>query len=361
MKISLTTSLNASLDEVWDALHDPDVFQSVSAPFLRFRPQAPEAFPARWESGHTYVVQALALGLIPMGTQEINPLTTSDGMRRQFRDNGRGLTGPLAAVTSFQHTMTIEPSGVGPTTLHDTLEFKAGILTPLMWVGFRVFWSLRHRAMRSLAATWRSETAQRWDSRYSGAAMWSGKPNHALEQAVEGLTPANALEVGAGEGADALWLAEQGWQVTATDISLSALTRGEEERQRRVTKDHRPRMIRWVTCDAVKDALPTPPEKYELVVNFFGHGPREMRQGLWTAMSKVVAPGGRLVIVGHSASDVAAGVRRPPADMMFDASELTEFFATTADSITVESWEREQDGPDGQPVTVADVVAIIQF
>jgi len=117
MKISLTTELDASLEEAWDALHDPDVFQKVSAPFLRFRADAATGFPDRWKSGNTYVVHASALGLIPMGSQEINPTTTSEGMRREFRDNGRGLTGALAAVSSFQHTMALEPSGVGPTTL----------------------------------------------------------------------------------------------------------------------------------------------------------------------------------------------------------------------------------------------------
>ena len=361
MKISLSTQLNASLEEVWAALHDPGVFQSVSAPFLRFRAEAQDGFPERWESGKTYVVRASALGLLPLGTQEINPVTSSEGMRRQFRDNGRGLTGALAAVSSFQHTMTLEPSGVGPTTLHDTLEFSAGALTPLMWLGFRVFWSLRHAAMRSLASQWRSAEAARWDSRYTGSAMWSGKPNAALERAVEGLTPSHALEVGAGEGADALWLAEQGWNVTATDLSLAALTRGEAERQSRVTRDHHPRMIRWVTLDAVNDSLPTPPEKYDLVTNFFGHGPREMRKGLWAAMAGVVAPGGRLVIVGHSPSDVAAGVQRPPEDMMFDTQELTDFFAPLGDVLTAEEWNRQQTGPLDQPVTVADVVAIVQF
>ena len=86
MKISLTTQLNASLEEVWAALHDPGVFQSVSAPFLRFRAEAQDGFPERWESGKTYVVRASALGLLPLGTQEINPVTSSEGMRRQFRD-----------------------------------------------------------------------------------------------------------------------------------------------------------------------------------------------------------------------------------------------------------------------------------
>jgi len=67
------------------------------------------------------------------------------------------------------------------------------------------------------------------------------------------------------------------------------------------------------------------------------------------------------VIVGHSPSDLAAGVQRPPEDMMFDAEELTDFFAPLSPSLTVEQWQRQQNGPGDQPVTVADVVAIVQF
>ena len=111
----------------------------------------------------------------------------------------------------------------------------------------------------------------------------------------------------------------------------------------------------------MNDSLPTPPEKYDLVTNFFGHGPREMRQGLWAAMAKVVAPGGRLVIVGHSPGDVTAGVQRPPEDMMFDTQELTNFFAPLGEVLTAEEWNRQQTGPLDQPVTVADVAAIVQF
>jgi hypothetical protein len=83
------------------------------------------------------------------------------------------------------------------------------------------------------------------------------------------------------------------------------------------------------------------------VTNFFGHGPREMRQGLWAAMAKVVAPGGRLVIVGHSPGDVTAGVQRPPEDMMFDTQELTDFFAPLGEVLTAEEWNRQQTGSAG--------------
>jgi thioredoxin reductase/SAM-dependent methyltransferase len=64
-----------------------------------------------------------------------------------------------------------------------------------------------------------------WDRRYDGDQVWSGKPNGTLVKEVEGLPARRALDVGAGEGGDAIWLAEKGWQVTASDVSQKALDR----------------------------------------------------------------------------------------------------------------------------------------
>jgi|GEM_PF-152820 hypothetical protein len=358
MKISLTTTLSCSVNEAWAALHDPSVFQKVSQPFLKFRAESETGFPARWVSGHSYVVKAFALGVIPMGTQEINPHTSEEGMARTFQDRGRGLSGTLASVRSFHHTMTVEPTGVGPTTLRDELEFDAGILTPVLWVGFRLFWWWRHTTMRKLSPSWRSERGAEWDARYQGASLWSGKVNTTLEAIATPLTPGTALDIGAGEGGDALWLAEHGWQVNATDISVVALERGETERQKRVTGDHLPRMVTWFALDAAQEPLPSPPKKYDLVLSFFSHFEETTRHAVWAAMADQVAPGGLLVIVGHSPEDLLVGVRRPPENLLFDDAELLEHLAGHFAEVEVKSWPRTQKTSDGTEVPVADIVAI---
>src|SRR4029450_8488983 len=63
--------------------------------------------------------------------------------------------------------------------------------------------------------------AAEWDARYSerDGTMWSGRPNGRLVTEVAGLTPGRALDVGSGEGADAIWLALRGWEGTASDLS----------------------------------------------------------------------------------------------------------------------------------------------
>ena len=68
-----------------------------------------------------------------------------------------------------------------------------------------------------------------WNDRYASApAIWSGKPNAQLVAEASGLAPSTALDVGCGEGADAVWLAERGWHVTALDISQVALDEAAE-------------------------------------------------------------------------------------------------------------------------------------
>ena len=98
-------------------------------------------------------------------------------------------------------------------------------------VGAMISFSLAHDDIRAAARPSANEAD--WDHRYGGDQMWSGNPNGTLVNEVSGLTPGRALDVGAGEGGDALWLAERGWSVTASDISQRALDRVEAEAERR--------------------------------------------------------------------------------------------------------------------------------
>lgn len=66
-------------------------------------------------------------------------------------------------------------------------------------------------------------TQEFWDARYRSRTVWSGNPNPLLVEYAAGLTPGTVLDVGSGEGADAIWLASRGWQVTGADLSTVAL------------------------------------------------------------------------------------------------------------------------------------------
>ena len=83
--------------------------------------------------------------------------------------------------------------------------------------GGMISFSLAHNDIPAAARPSANEAD--WDHRYGGEQIWSGNPNGTLVNEIAGLTAGRALDVGAGEGGDALWLAEQGWSVTASDIS----------------------------------------------------------------------------------------------------------------------------------------------
>ncbi|MDQ2726485.1 MAG: FAD-dependent oxidoreductase [Actinomycetota bacterium] len=98
-------------------------------------------------------------------------------------------------------------------------------------VGAMISFSLAHDDIRAAARASANEAD--WDHRYGADQMWSGNPNGTLVDEISDLAPGRALDVGAGEGGDALWLAKQGWCVTASDISRGALDRVHTEAKRR--------------------------------------------------------------------------------------------------------------------------------
>ncbi|HWG73562.1 MAG TPA: class I SAM-dependent methyltransferase [Acidimicrobiales bacterium] len=194
-----------------------------------------------------------------------------------------------------------------------------------------------------------------WDDRYrSSSALWSGQPNpHLVSEAVD-LVAGVALDVGCGEGADAIWLAERGWQVTALDLSTVALERGEAQALERGA-DMASR-ITWLHAD-LGEWVP-PAARYDLVSVQFMHLPTEPRQALFRRLSAAVAPGGFLLIVGHHPSDLQTTAKRPrSADLLFTAGDV-------AAGLDAHGWEvivsaaRERDAvdPDGRAVTVHDAV-----
>ena len=135
---------------------------------------------------------------------------------------------------------------------------------------------------------------QTYDELYRSApAVWSGRPNRQLVVEAGGLPPGTALDAGCGEGADALWLAERGWQVTAVDFSAVALERG-AARAREEGLDDR---VEWVQADL---STWTPGEgRFGLVTAHYLHSRGPERTALLRRLAAAVAPGGTLLVVGH--------------------------------------------------------------
>ncbi|MCA1707210.1 MAG: methyltransferase domain-containing protein [Actinobacteria bacterium] len=194
-----------------------------------------------------------------------------------------------------------------------------------------------------------------WDERYrSHTAVWSGRPNPQLVAETEDLTPGTALDVGCGEGADAIWLASRGWQVTAVDFATTALRRGAAHAQARgagVTA-----RIRWVRADLTIWAPPEEP--FDLVSAQFMHLPAAPREALLRRLAASVSPGGTLLIVGHHPSDLQTTLCRPPLpDLYFTAEELAAWLDPTRwDVVVVDARPRAAHDPDGHEITIHDAV-----
>ena len=131
-----------------------------------------------------------------------------------------------------------------------------------------------------------------WDRRYGGDQIWSGNPNGSLVTEVGALTPGRALDVGAGEGGDAVWLAEQGWRVDASDISGRALARI------RTVASERGLTIECLHADA-NAARPFPIAAFDLVTAHYASIPRTADGRGVANVVDAVAPGGTLLVVGH--------------------------------------------------------------
>ncbi|WP_312183025.1 class I SAM-dependent methyltransferase [Arthrobacter sp.] len=131
-----------------------------------------------------------------------------------------------------------------------------------------------------------------WDQRYTEkAALWSGQPNGALVSEVRGLRTGRALDVGCGEGADAVWLAGQGWDVTALEVSRVALDRAARQAELQGVT------VNWVHAGLVEAALP--PASFDLVSAQYPALLRTEENTAELALLRAVAPGGVLLAVHH--------------------------------------------------------------
>ena len=133
-----------------------------------------------------------------------------------------------------------------------------------------------------------------YDELYRSApVVWSGRPNRQLVVEASALPPGTALDAGCGEGADALWLAERGWRVTAVDFSTVALDRGAAGARARGLDER----IAWVHADL--DAWTPPRGGFDLVAAHYLHSRGADRPALFERLAAAVAPGGTLLVVGH--------------------------------------------------------------
>ena len=140
-----------------------------------------------------------------------------------------------------------------------------------------------------------------WDERYAERRQWSAEPNALVAELLAGLPPGDAVDLAAGEGRHALWLARLGWRVTAVDFSAVGLGRGAAQPgAERVT---------WVTADVT--TWTAPPASVDLVVVAYLHLPAADTVAVLTRAVGWLRAGGRLLVLGHDVANIADGVGGP--------------------------------------------------
>ena len=193
-----------------------------------------------------------------------------------------------------------------------------------------------------------------WDERYrSHTTLWSGEPNRYLVSEASELTPGTALDVGCGEGADAIWLAARGWRVTAVDLSAVALERAAANAA--ASGEDVAGRIDWRHADVTSwDS----DERFDLVSTQYVHLPTGQRQPLWQRLAAAVSPGGSLLIVGHHPSDLETTMRRPKhPELLFTGADIVATLEPASWQIVTDTApERTATDPDGHPVTIRDTV-----
>lgn len=198
-----------------------------------------------------------------------------------------------------------------------------------------------------------------WDERYrSSTRVWSGNPNPHLVGQAERLTPGTALDVGSGEGADAIWLAARGWDVTGVDISGVALGRAAANAAE-AGAGVAGRIV-WLRADIT--SWDPGHARYDLVSAQYMHLPKPARTDLFSRLGEAVAVGGTLLIVAHHPSDLETTVPRPPMpDRFYTADELVTEVLHDGNHgeweiVTRAAEPRPATDPDGRTVTVHDTV-----
>jgi SAM-dependent methyltransferase len=146
--------------------------------------------------------------------------------------------------------------------------------------------------------------SQEWDRRYAGAELvWTAEPNRFVVDELRDLAPGRALDVAAGEGRNAVWLAAQGWQVTAVDFSAVGLDKGRRLAEARgVTVD-------WVRAD-VRDYQPEAAAFQLVLVAYLQLREAEL-DGVLRRAATALAPGGVLLVVGHDLANLTEGAGGP--------------------------------------------------
>jgi SAM-dependent methyltransferase len=197
--------------------------------------------------------------------------------------------------------------------------------------------------------------ARAWDDRYAASELvWSARPNQFVEAELGDLHPGRALDLAAGEGRNALWLADRGWDVTAVDFSLVGLDKARSLQDRH---EHGPDLrIEWVHGDVLEHT--PPPASYDLTLVAYLQLVAEQRRVALRAGFAALRVGGTFFLVAHDSSNLTDGTGGPQdASVLLTAEDVLadldgeRFEVQRADRVA-----RQVEQPDGSAKTAYDAL-----
>jgi len=193
------------------------------------------------------------------------------------------------------------------------------------------------------------EAERFWEGHYRRRGrVWSGRPNPVLVDVVGSLRPGTALDLGCGEGGDVIWLARQGWYVTAVDVSASALDRAAADAATAGVADR-------IDFRQHNLAFTSPSGAFDLVSAQYLHSPIEFpRVHVLREAARAVTPGGLLLIVDHAS--VSPSSWADPEETLAPLDLSPDEWHTER----LEAREREAIDPNGQRATITDNVIIVR-
>jgi SAM-dependent methyltransferase len=178
--------------------------------------------------------------------------------------------------------------------------------------------------------------ASGWDDRYAAAELvWSAGPNQTVARELGDLSPGTALDLAAGEGRNALWLAERGWRVTAVDFSAVGLIKAQR------AAEHRGVPLTTVVTDLLQYR---PEHRFDLVLLAYLQLPWPQLQKVLAMAAGALAPGGTLLLVSHDLQNLTDGVGGPQDPTVL---QTPEHVAGALPGLTI-----DHDGRIRRPVEV---------
>jgi 2-polyprenyl-3-methyl-5-hydroxy-6-metoxy-1,4-benzoquinol methylase len=196
-----------------------------------------------------------------------------------------------------------------------------------------------------------------WNQRYADSELvWSATPNVWVEQLTQDLPPGKALDIAAGQGRNALWLAARGWDVTAVDFSAVALQRAAALAMEQVGDD----AGALETLEADVTTWVPPARSYDLVLVVYLHLANQQRSAIMAAAAGAVAAGGTLLIVGHDLQNLTSGHGGPsdPLVLYRPADIVADIKAAQLVVVRAETVVRSLTDGQGQPAQALDALVL---